>query len=202
MENKILLRILLIGKSETGKTSVMLRYISDIFLSDYVQTIVVDCRSKTNLILGKFAKICVFDSPGNEEFSTLTPAYWHLADIIVFVAAFKDRTSFDYIKKMENTVFKEANSEAMKVVMLNKSDLKEEFCRPDIDYEEEVKIWAEQQSLMFFKCSARFNEENETENTIEKIIEKIINKFVKDKNPENTKETSSSSKKKCKCSIF
>ena len=198
MENKILLRILLIGGSKVGKTSIMLKYINNIFLPEYNQTIVVDCRSKQNLVLGKFARICIFDSPGNEEFSTLTPAYWHLADIIVFVAAYKDRDSLDFIKKKEDIIFQKAKSEAMKVVLLNKKDLKEEHNRVDNEFEEETKIWTEQNNLELYQFSARFDEDQGVNDT----IEKIISKFFKDKNPETKKDTQTNSKKKCKCSII
>lgn len=195
MEIRILIRVLLVGKPEVGKTCIMLRYIENLFLTNYVQTITVDCRSRANLIQGNFVKICIFDTPGDEELSTLAPAYWHLADIIVFVADFKDTDSFDSIKKYENIIFNEAESLALKIILLNKQDLKENMGKAGNEYEEEVKIWAENQKVKYFSCSAKDN------TNVTEPIDLIINEFVSSKVLKKKSVTDSENKKRIKCVI-
>jgi small GTP-binding protein len=196
MDNKLLFRVLLVGGSNVGKTCIMLKYVHNFFLAEYVPTIVVDCTSKSTLVQGKSIKICIFDSPGSEEFGTLTPAYWHLADIIIFVAAIKQRDSFESIKKMETEIFEVAESNARKVVFLNKYDLVgQERSREDHDLEEEVRIWADQRKLDFFTCSAK------EETSVTSTIVKVIDLDSKDKN-KKLEDEKTANKKRCKCEVF
>lgn len=195
-DEKLLLRILLIGKSEVGKTSFMLQYTDNVFLNNHVKTIAVDCRSKSSLTQGKYAKICIFDPPGLEEFSTLTPAYWHFVEAIVFVAAFGDYDSLTYIKSQDSSIFEEATSKALRIVLLNKSDLKEFIGQEANDFEEEVRTWAASRLAYFCICSAK-----ENKNVIEPI-EKIISDLVQQKYTENDGKYKNQKTRRCKCEIF
>lgn len=196
MENKILIRVLLIGSEQAGKSCIMLKYINNFILKEYIPTIVVDCTSKSSIIHGKNTKICIFDSPGDEEYSTLTPAYWHLVDIIIFVACFKNPKSFQFVKEKEDTIFQQAASRAKKVIIMNKLDLKEQNCRSDLDFEEEIKIWAEQHNAEYYTCTIY------DETSVNLAFEKVVDKVLKEKSPEKKDDDQNNSKKRCKCLII
>jgi small GTP-binding protein len=196
MENRLLIRILLIGKAGVGKTCFMLKYTDGIFLEDYTETIAVDYRSKTNLIQGKFAKICIFDPPGNDEFSTLTPAYWHFVDIILLIACFGDPESYDYVISKEKEIFNEAQSKASKVLILNKQDLKNRIEKDPDDFEDKAKLWAESKSIKIFLSSAKENL------FISESIDNVVNQFVSDKMSNKKPNSELKEKKGCKCLLF
>ena len=196
IEDKLLIRILFIGKSGVGKTSFMLRYTDNQFFNNYVRTIAVDCRSKPNLIQGRFVKVCIFDPPGDDEFSTITPAYWHIVEVIVFIASYDQAESFNYIKAMEVSIFQEATSKALRIVLINKSDLKESIGREANNFEEEIKIWAESKKIKIVICSAKEGF------CVTEPIDEIVKEFMQNKICDKGLDPEDQEKIRCKCSIF
>ena len=195
-DDRLLLRILLIGKSEVGKTAFMLQYTDNIFVNSNVRTIAVDCRSKPSLTQGKYVKVCIFDPPGIEEFSTITPAYWHFVEAIVFIAAFGDEESLTFIKNMETCIFEEASSTALRLVLVNKCDLKESLGKPAHEFEERIKIWADSRGADMFACSAKENI------NISEPIEDIVTKFLTLKKIDKDPKMYNKKTRKCKCEIY
>ena len=169
----------------------MLRYTDSIFIENYVRSIAVDYRSKPNLVQRKFAKICIFDPPGNEEYSTLTPAYWHFVEIIVYIASYDDPDSFNFIKTMDNIIFEEAKSKAKRLFILNKEDLKESLGKDAIEIEEETKIWTDDKKIKFFICSAKENR------NITESIDSIVNELVLNKGCDEDINKELKQKKSC-----
>jgi small GTP-binding protein len=191
--NRLVFRLLLIGSTQVGKTCIMLRYTEGIFLPNYVRTIAVYCRSKTNMFQSKFAKIFIYDTPGTVEFSTLTPAYWHRVEKIIFVIAMLDESSFRYAKEHYENIFVQAESKAGKVVLLNKCDLKDTNLQRGNQFETDVRSWAENCQALFFMCSAR-----DSDNIVEPI-EQLANELVEKElqSDMNVKDISKNTRRKC-----
>ena len=63
-----LIKLLLIGDSSVGKTSVLLRFAEDSFSPVYISTIGVDFKIRTIDIDGKTIKLQVWDTAGSERF--------------------------------------------------------------------------------------------------------------------------------------
>ena len=70
------LKVLIIGESGTGKSSLLLRFTDDIFDTEIGSTIGVDFKVKTLTIHGDIFKIALWDTAGQERFRTLTPSYY------------------------------------------------------------------------------------------------------------------------------
>ncbi|KAF3836152.1 hypothetical protein F7725_028710 [Dissostichus mawsoni] len=69
------LKILIIGESGVGKSSLLLRFTDDTFDPEQTATIGVDFKVKTISVDGNKAKLAIWDTAGQERFRTLTPMY-------------------------------------------------------------------------------------------------------------------------------
>ncbi|VDO11928.1 unnamed protein product [Brugia timori] len=83
------LKILIIGESGVGKSSLMLRFVDDTFDPEIAATIGVDFRVTSMMVnqnrvkLAIWASIFCFDTAGQERFRTLTPSYYRGAQGVI-----------------------------------------------------------------------------------------------------------------------
>lgn len=66
------MKIVLVGASNSGKTSLLLRFVEDAFHEGYQNTIGVDFKMKTLQIDDKIAKVQVWDTAGQERFRSIS----------------------------------------------------------------------------------------------------------------------------------
>jgi Ras-related protein Rab-18 len=90
-----MIKILLIGPANSGKTALVLRYVDDYFDS-YMSTatIGVDFRVKMLSVQGKPYRLLLFDTAGMERFRTLTSSYYRNAQGCILVYDISNRESF------------------------------------------------------------------------------------------------------------
>uniref|UniRef100_A0A8C7JLC9 small monomeric GTPase n=1 Tax=Oncorhynchus kisutch TaxID=8019 RepID=A0A8C7JLC9_ONCKI len=93
------LKILIIGESGVGKSSLLLRFTDDTFDPDLAATIGVDFKVKTIAVDGNSAKLAIWDTAGQERFRTLTPSYYRGAQGVILVY---DVTKRDTFTRLEN----------------------------------------------------------------------------------------------------
>ncbi|KAF6720380.1 Ras-related protein Rab-18-B [Oryzias melastigma] len=93
------LKLLIIGESGVGKSSLLLRFTEDTFDPEQSATIGVDFKVKTLAIEGNKAKLAIWDTAGQERFRTLTPSYYRGAQGVILVYDVSRRDSFT---KLEN----------------------------------------------------------------------------------------------------
>ena len=117
------MKIVLVGASSVGKSSLMLRFTDDKFNETYVNTIGVDFRFRTLEIDGKKVKIQIWDTAGQEKFRTMTSTYYRGAEAILVVYDITDPKSFDDITSYWTTeIAQHANEVPFLVMIGNKSD--------------------------------------------------------------------------------
>ena len=86
------IKLLMIGDSAVGKTSLLLRYANDTFSSTFITTIGIDFKIKTIDLAGKRVKLQIWDTAGQEQFRTITRSYFRGAQGIVLASACAPRT--------------------------------------------------------------------------------------------------------------
>lgn len=128
------IKVVIIGSSAVGKSSLMIRFTDEKFSESYVNTIGVDFRFKTLNIDGKKVKIQIWDTAGQEKFRTITSTYYRGADAVLLVYDITNQLSFDDLKEYW---FQEVENNAPDVSFLimigNKKDMENKRKVPEID---------------------------------------------------------------------
>ena len=98
MEDYQLLKLLLMGDPDVGKSKLLLRFSDDTYTDSYISTIGVDFRIKTLEIEGKKIKLQMLDTAGQERFRTITSSYYRGAHGIIIVFSVTNQASFNNVK--------------------------------------------------------------------------------------------------------
>jgi len=105
-------KLITLGDSGVGKTSIIKRFISGKFDMKTISTIGFGNFSKEiTLKNGTKIKLCLIDTAGQENYQALSATYIKNADGVLFIFAHNNRESLNNIKKWVDN-FKENNKEA------------------------------------------------------------------------------------------
>lgn len=167
-------KILLIGESGVGKTSILTRYIYARFDYGVSSTIGVDFLRKETDYDGKQVKLQIWDTAGQERFHSITRGYYRDADAFLVVFSMADLRSFNSLDDWINTIQTGCNGDPLIIFVGNKID---EECVID---KEIVREYCNQLDKHVFFCSAKTGE------NIEEIFEHLV-RFLPDKQEKNKK---------------
>ncbi|KAG7553517.1 hypothetical protein FFLO_03024 [Filobasidium floriforme] len=119
------LKLLLIGNSSVGKSSLLLRFTDDDFLSDEetTATIGVDFKVKQLEVEGRKFKLSIWDTAGQERFRTLTSSYYRGAQGVILVYDVSSRTSFQALDSWFRELSTYTSPEVIKMIVGNKLDV-------------------------------------------------------------------------------
>ena len=121
------LKILIIGESGVGKSSLLLRFTDDQFDAEISATIGVDFKVKVITIDGNKVKLAIWDTAGQERFRTLTPSYYRGGQGAILVYDVTNRESFqkieDWLNELETYT---TNHDMIKMLVGNKCDMEAE----------------------------------------------------------------------------
>ena len=187
-------KIISLGDSGVGKSSIFRRYTENKFDEDTMSTIGLAFADKELTLQNKEkVKLKLVDTGGQERYKSLAKNYYKNADGVLFVFAHNDKDSFDHIIDWielfdQNTT----NKEIPKFLIGNKNDLKK-FDEEEESFDDFIK---EHNILRYFSTSAKANI-NITELFTEmaEIIDSKTNKTGTQKN----KKLNKKKKKKFKC---
>ena len=99
-------KLLTLGESTVGKSSIILRYTQNEFNASLLSSIGVDFKSKDIMLKNQKIKIQIWDTAGHERFKTITTSYYRGANAIVIVYDVTERESFEHIEKWLNEIDK------------------------------------------------------------------------------------------------
>jgi len=124
---KVLLKVIILGDSGVGKTSLMNQYVHKRFSNQYKATIGADFLTKEVMIDDKLVTLQIWDTAGQERFQSLGVAFYRGADSCVLVHDITDSKSFDNLESWMDEFLVHAaprNPETFPFVVLgNKADL-------------------------------------------------------------------------------
>ncbi|KAG2470446.1 RAB43 protein, partial [Polypterus senegalus] len=118
-----LFKIVLIGDAGVGKTCVVQRFKSGIFVERQGNTIGVDFTMKTVDIQGKRVKLQIWDTAGQERFRTITQSYYRSANGAIIAYDISKSSSFHSVPRWIEDVRRYAGSNIVQLLIGNKSDL-------------------------------------------------------------------------------
>ncbi len=183
-----LFKIVLIGDSGCGKSSLLLRFADDNFTDSYISTIGVDFRFRTIEIDGKTIKLQIWDTAGQERFRTITSAYYRGADGIIMVYDVTSMETFDHVEEWLKEVDRYASETTSKLIVGNKADLVNEK-KVSADIAEE---FANNINVSFLETSAK------TATNVDTAFLTMANELMKNKANSQTNDNTPNKKKKNK----
>jgi Ras-related protein Rab-1A len=124
-EYEYLFKIILVGDSGVGKTSLFSRYTDDIFTESFISTIGIDFKMKTITVKNKKVRLQIWDTAGQERFRTIVQSYYRGAQSIIIVFDITDIKSFENVKCWLSEINKYVLDEQFAQILLvgNKNDL-------------------------------------------------------------------------------
>jgi small GTP-binding protein len=149
----IQIKVVLLGDSGVGKSSIVVRFVADNFKSDPEATLGASYMGKSLQVGDKTIKFNIWDTAGQERYHSLAKMYYRDANAAIMVYDITKRGSYEGLKKWHRELTESGPKEMAVVVAGNKEDLVEsEAVSPD-----EVSTWAKSIGAVFKKTSAKTN---------------------------------------------
>ncbi len=146
-------KVILIGDSNTGKTSLINRFVNKTFDEKYLCTIGVDFFMKTIEVDEQTIKLQIWDTAGMEKYKSISSSYYRGSHAAFVIFDLTNKNTFDSITKWIEAYHKSNNPQFQKNVILigNKSDLVDsrEITRA------EAENFAKMNKMMYWETSAK-----------------------------------------------
>ena len=144
---------MLIGDSETGKSSFLIRYVRNNFSDIFLTTIGLDKEIKIYQHMDKKYRLILWDTAGQERFKSLPKKYFQNADGILLLYDVSKKDTFEHVKNWIEDIKFNLNEERKTNIYLigNKLDLERNVTR------EEGLEMARELGIKYFECSNKLN---------------------------------------------
>ncbi|KAM6312361.1 ras-related protein Rab-18-B-like isoform 3-T3 [Podargus strigoides] len=151
------LKLLLVGDSAVGKSSLLLRFTDGAFEPCLKPTVGVDFKVKKMMADGHAVQLAIWDTAGQERFRTLTPSYYRGAQGVVLGLE-------SWLNELEMYTTK---SNTVKMLVGNKTD------KPDREVERREGLqFARKHSLLFVETSAK------TQDGVQHAFDELVIKIL------------------------
>ncbi|CAG9312154.1 RAB7A_1 [Blepharisma stoltei] len=153
---KHLLKVIILGDSAVGKTSLMNQYVNKRFTQQYKATIGADFLTKEIMIDDKLVTLQIWDTAGQERFQSLGTAFYRGSDCCVLVYDITSSKSFESLGSWKEEFLSQSNARDAEnfpfVVLGNKVDKEDERKVPNA----RASQWCRDTGNMpFFETSAK-----------------------------------------------
>ena len=150
--NQIGLKILIIGDSQVGKTSLLLKYVDNIFPEEHIGTIGVEYKDKYITRDNYNIRLQLWDTAGQERFNSITKNIYRGANGVLFVYDITSRQSFNSVKKWIKDT--QSIDEYIKGIILgNKIDLEDKR----VVGTDELEEFGKEMQMKVMEISAKTN---------------------------------------------
>ncbi|XP_065606072.1 ras-related protein Rab-18-B-like [Cyrtonyx montezumae] len=168
----ITVKLILIGDSAVGKSSLLLRFVEGSFEPSLKPTICVDFKVKKMVIDGHTVQLAIWDTAGQERFRSLNPSYYRGTQGIVLVYDVTRKDTFTGLENWLNELeIYTTKNNTVKMLVGNKTD------KPDREVERREGLqFAKKRSLLFIETSAK------TEDGVQHAFEELVIKILQTPN--------------------
>ena len=147
-------KVIIVGDSSVGKTSLSIRITKDQYFQNQNATIGFDIFNYIAKINDLIIKLQIWDTCGLEEFSTCTSSLYKNSSLAIIVYAINNRDSFENVERWANLIKLNAKPETLIFVVGNKTDLEKER---KVSKEEGEKLREKNLFNFFIETSAKNN---------------------------------------------
>jgi len=193
---KILAKIIVLGESGVGKTSLLVRYVENSFTIATKSTIGADFLSKEIEVDGKPVTLQIWDTAGQERFQGLGTSFFRGADGVIFVFDVTRQATFDelgpWMKSFLIQTHQEGNTSFPMLVLANKVDLDDRVVTRFA-----CEQWCDQLNIPFYETSAK--EAINVDKAFEEITRLLLSKTKDDDLRYDTVDIDMGQKKKSDC---
>ncbi|XP_078492096.1 ras-related protein Rab-35 [Ciona intestinalis] len=165
-----LFKLLIIGDSGVGKSSLLLRFADNTFSGSYITTIGVDFKIRTIEIGGEKVKLQIWDTAGQERFRTITSTYYRGTHGVIVVYDVQSAESFVNVKRWLHEIEQNCDS-VNRILVGNKDDCAEKKVVETAD----AKKFSDQINITLFETSAKENK------NIEEMFTEITRQVLRTK---------------------
>ncbi len=163
-------KILVLGESSVGKTSLLVRYTEDKF-ENTVQTIGVDVKNKYVMYENKKIQLELWDTAGQERFKGIAQNYFRAANGVILVFDITNKESFNKLKFWINEGKTNIGQDTELIIAENKIDLEESRAVT----KEAIKEFGKKTNLDILPTSAKTGE------GVNEIILMLVKKLFSNK---------------------
>ena len=169
--SEFFISIITLGEASVGKTSIINRYINNIFDDYTISTIGCDFKMHFITIDDKKIRMKIWDTAGQERFNSIQNQYYKNVDGVLLVFDKTSLSTFENLNKWFEKIEKHSPKNCIVALAGNKKDLTNKIEVED-DYAEK-----------YYSVSAQ-NGEN-----IKEIFEYLVREILKNKEEKDNRET-------------
>eukprot|EP01129_Flabellula_baltica_P009858 TRINITY_DN40_c0_g2_i1.p1 TRINITY_DN40_c0_g2~~TRINITY_DN40_c0_g2_i1.p1 ORF type:complete len:203 (+),score=42.81 TRINITY_DN40_c0_g2_i1:112-720(+) len=170
---KVLLKLIVLGESGVGKTSLLLRYVDNKFTLATKSTIGADFLTKEIEVDDQAVNLQIWDTAGQERFQGLGTTFYRGSDGAIFVFDVTRKETFDELEAWREAfliqINQEGNDDYPMLVIGNKID-----CPDRAVTTEQGEAFCRKYGLQYLECSAK-NDVN-VDTAFTDITRNVINK--------------------------
>lgn len=144
-------KLVLLGESAVGKSSLVLRFVKGQFHEYQESTIGAAFLTQTLCLDDTTVKFEIWDTAGQERYHSLAPMYYRGAQTAIVVYDITSQDSFAKAKTWVKELQKQANPNIVIALSGNKADLANKRM---VEYDE-AKQYADENGLLFYETSAK-----------------------------------------------
>ena len=168
------IKVILLGNTTVGKTSLIIKYIKNEFSFNYLQTLGLDFKQKIfKMKNGKDIRLRIFDTAGQERFKSVSFSFIKKANGIILLYDIGNKNSFEALDSWMESIKDNADKKIPIILVGNKCDINDE--KRKVTFEEGEKKGKEFQ-IPFFETSCKDGI------NVKEVFERIVNDIILKKN--------------------
>ena len=164
-------KFIIVGDSSVGKSNILLRFSRNIFDSGHQATLGIEFANKHLIYNNTDYLVQIWDSAGQENFRSVTRAYYKASAVAMVVYDITKEESFEHIKTWLSDCKELAPNTVLLVLVGNKTDLEEQR----VISKERGENLAKENNMLFFETSAKLGDgiEQAFQKSIEAVDQRI-----------------------------
>lgn len=144
-------KLVLLGDSAVGKSSLLVRFVKDQFQDFQESTIGAAFLTQMVSVDGIMVKFEIWDTAGQERYHSLAPMYYRAAHAAIVVYDITNTETFNRAKRWVSELQEQANPNIVIALAGNKAD---KSANRAVEYED-AQVYAADNNLVFMETSAK-----------------------------------------------